>query len=114
MDILDDEVLKRLATDTSRGRFPVLIAAFLKEIEKCTEQLNAAVSERDEGKVREIAHVLKSVSGTFGATRLYESSTRIEQAAIEEKACHNLALIDHHSKTVGDTVLAFTELNSKS
>ena len=56
MDILDDEVLKRLATDTSRGRFPVLIAAFLKEIEKCTEQLNAAVSERDEGKVREIAH----------------------------------------------------------
>ena len=114
MDILDDEVLNRLAIDTSSSRFPVLIAAFLEEIDKCTELLNAAVSERDEEKVREVAHVLRSVSGTFGANRLYESSTRIEQAAIEEKACHNRALLDLHSKIVRDTVLAFTELKSKS
>ncbi len=101
--LIDYSVLERLAQDTSIELLPQMLAMFCKETSKRYNLLEQAIFERRTSEIAEQAHAIKSCSGTFGATLLYEEAQQVEQAArYEKKSIDDLM---QPSKNLLETVL---------
>jgi HPt (histidine-containing phosphotransfer) domain-containing protein len=66
--------------DCGRARScgPALLELFMREADDTLQRLRAAFERGDAGGVREAAHGLKGASGYVGASRVGETSARIE------------------------------------
>jgi CheY-like chemotaxis protein/HPt (histidine-containing phosphotransfer) domain-containing protein len=90
--ILDEEALTRLAADTSSEQVPSMLNIFLEEGRMRTDSIGNALQEHDFPAMGEEAHVLKSLSGTFGALRLQAVARALEQMIREGRSEQAAAL----------------------
>jgi len=87
-EIIEMQVLKELKVlaDSGQATLDMFIDAYLEELPQLTDKLRQALLDGDAGLVKEVAHSLKSMSGTIGAKRLYEIFGSLEQRASAQEA----------------------------
>ncbi len=82
---LDPRYLRELTDLGGDADFVVRLAwTFLKGSKEKIRDMERAVSDRDVGKVRELAHALKGNSGQIGALRLMRACERFSGASLED------------------------------
>ncbi len=81
-EILNPTVLEVLEADTGTDTVVELVKAFVTETAERLEQLTKAVAAQDFTAIQREALALKTGAGTFGATRLYQSSEALELACL--------------------------------
>jgi len=84
-EILNKNVIRQLAKDTSIETLPKMLLIFCDEIKNRALALEQAHVERDLNEIVEQAHAIKSCSGTFGATQLYLITQQLECLARQER-----------------------------
>lgn len=72
-----------MAEDTSPDLMPTMINVYLNELGKRVEEMENAINAEDYFQISEIAHAVKSASGTFGAEILYDKAKLLECKAKE-------------------------------
>jgi CheY-like chemotaxis protein/HPt (histidine-containing phosphotransfer) domain-containing protein len=83
IEVLDDEQLSKMESETSTELMVEVIGIFLEEMQAHLDALKAVGDRIDSSALVSEAHAIKSSSGTFGALRLYESARRVESLARE-------------------------------
>ena len=63
-----------------------LSASFYESVASCFAKLDAAAVEKDWAVIKEQAHDLKGISGTFGAKRLQQLSGELEHMDFDQEA----------------------------
>lgn len=79
--LLNKKVIDSLITDTSRECMLMMLEAFCVELDKRRTLLAKALHEHNLSQLTEQAHAIKSCSGTFGASQLYDWARTLEQKA---------------------------------
>lgn len=79
-ELLDVNVLRQLAEDTSQEMVPGMIKIFIKETCRRLEHVRLACMSNDADIIEDESHVLKSSSGTYGALRLQEIASAAHTA----------------------------------
>ena len=80
LPLMAEEALDRLAADTSPEQVPAMVAIFLEEAQMRIDHIREGMRELALDQLREETHVLKSLAGTFGATRTQTVARDLEQA----------------------------------
>ena len=80
LPLMTEEALDRLAADTTPEQVPAMVAIFLEEGQMRIDHIRDGLVELSLENLREEAHVLKSLAGTFGATRAQAAARDLEQA----------------------------------
>lgn len=88
--LLDEQVLKRIAHNTTDDLFPVFLLEFTQEVQQRQQHISAFFQQQNWLKLRYEAHALKGLAGNFGAMQLYELAAQLE----------------HHAHQLNDTALA--------
>jgi HPt (histidine-containing phosphotransfer) domain-containing protein len=73
------EALQRVGGDA--GLLAELARVFLTSCPDQLAELQAALADRDAGRLRCVAHALKGAVGTFGAREAFEAAQRLEAVA---------------------------------
>lgn len=107
--IINEGTLAQMAKDTSRELLPTMIDVYVNEISKRSEQLVDALQMKDCSQLSDLAHAIKSASGTFGADLLHEQAKVIEakmkeQNISDEEIASNICELE---KTIVATKEAF-------
>jgi HPt (histidine-containing phosphotransfer) domain-containing protein len=84
LDIIDTRVLNKLAGEVSIENLPVLIDAFLRELETRSVAVKTALVNDDQKHLRIEVHSIKSCARTFGATSLATKAADIELSIKEQ------------------------------
>lgn len=87
-EIVDIQVLKELKVlaDNGQATLDMFIDAYLEELPQLTDKLRQALLAGNDRQIKELAHSLKSMSGTIGARRLYEIFSNMEQQSSAQEA----------------------------
>jgi PAS domain S-box-containing protein len=80
VDMLDENILKSLAEDTSAEMVPVMLQAFITETRDRLERIDAMGDKASLAQLEDEAHAMKSGAGTFGAPRLHILAKDLETA----------------------------------
>ncbi len=78
LPILDKNVLKQMAQDTSEELVPEMVNVFIKELNTRLQKINKAINDYDHDVIGQEVHALKSSSGTYGAKQLQELANAID------------------------------------
>lgn len=84
INLMDMSVIRRLVEETSVDTFVQMQALFCQEIEKRIAMLENMSATGSWDGIAEVAHALKSSSGTFGAMILFEQAKSLENLARSE------------------------------
>jgi len=76
--LIDIAVLHQLIRDTSASVLAEILEIYFRETQSRITQIQKAFKDKAWDIVEDQAHTLKSSSGSFGATHLYETSKTIE------------------------------------
>ncbi len=112
MNIISQDVIDQLVLDTSLGLLPTLLTSFVQELDTRRDALETAIIQFNKGDwtgIIEAAHALKSSSGTFGATLLYQSAKQLEDAAREKDQTNITALIEAAKSAADQTYQAYCD-----
>ena len=82
-ELLDEDSLIRLESDTSKSMMPQLISIFITEMDERLKSLEAVQRSKDESKIIASAHAIKSSAGTFGALQLQDAARIVEELGRE-------------------------------
>ncbi len=102
---LDLQVLQQLAADTNPDMLSQLIGLFIEQTYSRLDQMAKAHASQDWEYLQREAHALKSSSGTFGAKRLQDHASRLEEACQRGNSVIALALAES-IKDIATPVLA--------
>lgn len=81
MEVLDEQRLSKMESETSTELMTEVIGIFLEETQAHLDALSAAGSQADSSTLISEAHAIKSSSSTFGASRLFEAARKVESLA---------------------------------
>lgn len=84
--VIDTAILTRLGRDVSEEMLPVLIDAFLEELDGRALSIEKAIAEADDDHLRIEVHSIKSCARTFGATALAIRAADIEEQIKAQKS----------------------------
>lgn len=87
----DEAILMQLQRDVG-GAMPRMIALYIQEAGKRSENISSAISTQDMAVMRHESHALKSSSGTLGAVGIQNLALQLERACIDSKLHEALAL----------------------
>jgi len=85
LPLLFEDVLERLAMDTSPEEVPAMVEIFLNESRLRMGHISDGLQTMDLENLCDEVHTIKSISGTFGALRLQSVAREMEQACREGK-----------------------------
>jgi HPt (histidine-containing phosphotransfer) domain-containing protein len=91
--------LQELARVLAASNVLILAQSYHASVSACLDQLEAAERDGDWSTIREQAHDLKGVAGTFGALRLQELAGQLEVMADEENAQSIAPILDAMRRT---------------
>ena len=110
---LNESVIEELRRINTRPDFlPRLLAQAEIDIERCCEQLLAALAERNYGALRAAAHALKGVSANIGAVRLATLATTLMKMASDEVAPVSVRLAGDIRESLRATSLALRKIGA--
>ena len=93
-DLMDQQVLTALESETSRELLTEIIGIFIKEAGERMGELREAGARQDPPSVIAAAHAVKSSAGTFGALRLQAAAGRVELLGRQGREEESIALIE--------------------
>ncbi|MFT4925746.1 MAG: HPt (histidine-containing phosphotransfer) domain-containing protein [Phenylobacterium sp.] len=105
-ELIDSQVLVKLAVDVSLECLPMLIDAFLEELTTRATSVQTALVENDSKALRIEVHSIKSCCRTFGAIGLGTKAAEIEQMIVD-KPPHLAQEINQMLKFIPDVEQAF-------
>jgi HPt (histidine-containing phosphotransfer) domain-containing protein len=76
-----------------------LSASFYESVASCFAKLDAAAIDNDWTAIKEQAHDLKGISGTFGAKRLQQLSAELEHMDYDQDSARVPALLEAAKRT---------------
>lgn len=79
--LLTPETLRQLEKDVGNELLPELVALFISDSTETLVRLQSALQAHDAGALVLLAHTLKSVCATYGATRCHHEARALEMAA---------------------------------
>ena len=79
--LLTPEMLVQLEKDVGSALLPELVALFISDGTDTLAKLQTALQSRDAAELVLLAHTLKSVCATYGATRCHHEAKALEMAA---------------------------------
>ena len=80
MHWIDQPILEQLGQDAGEELLPQLVTIFIEDGQKNLAELEQALLRRDAEQLLLLAHTLKSVCATYGATVCHGEAQRLEQA----------------------------------
>jgi HPt (histidine-containing phosphotransfer) domain-containing protein len=83
-----------------------LSASFYDSVASCFAKLDAAAIENDWAAIKEQAHDLKGISGTFGAKRLQQLAAELEHMDYDQDSARVPALLDAAKRTYASAKIA--------
>jgi len=83
VDVLDEEILANMASETSAELMIQVLGIFLEETQGHLDALSAAGDQIDTSTLISEAHAIKSSCSTFGALRLFEAARTAESLGRE-------------------------------
>jgi HPt (histidine-containing phosphotransfer) domain-containing protein len=83
-----------------------LSASFYDSVASCFAKLDAAAIENDWAAIKEQAHDLKGISGTFGAKRLQQLAAELEHMDYDQDSARVPALLDSAKQTYASAKIA--------
>ena len=76
--LLEDEILKQMARDTSEELVPQMISVFIQELTKRLNNIEFSIDNKKCADIAEEVHALKSSGGTYGALALQHEAKKID------------------------------------
>ena len=76
-----------------------LSASFYDSVASCFAKLDAAAIENDWAAIKEQAHDLKGISGTFGAKRLQQLSDELEHLDFDKESARVPTMLEAMKRT---------------
>jgi HPt (histidine-containing phosphotransfer) domain-containing protein len=83
-----------------------LSASFYESVASCFAKLDAAAIENDWTAIKEQAHDLKGISGTFGAKRLQQLAGELEHMDFDQESARVPALLEAAKRTYANAKAA--------
>jgi HPt (histidine-containing phosphotransfer) domain-containing protein len=83
-----------------------LSTSFYESVASCFAKLDAAAIEKDWTEIKEQAHDLKGISGTFGAKRLQQLSDELEHVDFEQEQARVPAILEAAKRTFATAKVA--------
>ena len=80
MNWIDQEILGQLSQDVGDELLPQLVTIFIEDGQKNLAELDQALERRDAEKLLLLAHTMKSVCATYGATLCHCDAQQLERA----------------------------------
>ena len=80
MNWIDQEILGQLSQDVGDEVLPQLVTIFIEDGQKNLAELDQALERRDVEKLQLLAHTMKSVCATYGATLCQGDALQLEKA----------------------------------
>lgn len=77
---LDDQALTTLGEDTDPALVPKMVSVFLEELRSRAAAMATGLEEGDADRLGREAHALKSSAATYGAVRISDHATRVDDA----------------------------------
>ena len=90
-----DELAQVLPATTVRE----LTTSYYESVTSCFAKLDAAAIEKDWTEIKEQAHDLKGISGTFGAKRLQQLSDELEHLDFDQDSAGVPAILETMKRT---------------
>jgi HPt (histidine-containing phosphotransfer) domain-containing protein len=90
-----DELAQVLPATTVRE----LTTSYYESVASCFAKLDAAAIEKDWSEIKEQAHDLKGISGTFGAKRLQQMSDELEHMDFDKDSARVPAMLETMKQT---------------
>lgn len=107
--IMDESILKRLATETSEAVLHRMVQVFIAEIQQRHRNLLVALDVDDCHRVEDEAHTLKSNAATFGASALANLAKEVEQACKRMDRVQVSKLIPEINDVVAQTLELYVQ-----
>lgn len=105
--VLDARTLKYLADETDIQVVKKVVQSFLKNLPFYIDQISQGLAQERDELIHRYSHILKSSSGTVGATALFELASELEKISSEE---HQESLFDLVSRTKAASKAVVSEL----
>lgn len=80
MNWIDQTILGQLSLDAGNELLPQLVTIFIEDGQKNLTELNQALEQHDVEKLLLLAHTMKSVCATYGATICHGDAQQLEKA----------------------------------
>lgn len=77
--LIDNAIIEQLARDTSPESIPMMMQAFVNEMNRRHTQVEQALDTQDGTLLAKEAHTLKSCAATFGAIHVTLLANQIDQ-----------------------------------
>ena len=91
--LLDIGVLERLEQNAEPGMLLKLVSTFISETAARLERIRVAIDRQEFAALEHEALALKSASGTFGAVRLQQCTSALEQACLSHDTARAIELV---------------------
>jgi PAS domain S-box-containing protein len=101
--VLDAAILEQLFEDTGHELAPVLVDAFVKELDSRLDNILQATESADLQQVAHESHALKSCAASYGATRLSKLAARLEEHGHDHSSNEAKKVVDSMSSVVNMT-----------
>ncbi|MFD2204076.1 Hpt domain-containing protein [Kiloniella antarctica] len=102
--IRDDCVIQALSDEVGADMIPFLVERFRCDLQMHLDGVVGAVNDTDGEQLERESHTLKSVSGTFGAVRLQQLMTEINECCRRDEVKKALELAGN-VKTIGQLTM---------
>jgi len=110
--LMDSQELSKMEEETSRELMTHVIGIFIKEVKENLASLQEAAGQADPVAMAERAHAIKSSSGTFGALRLHDAASRVEELGREGNGDGAAEAISAVVDTANETLPLYAEFFS--
>jgi HPt (histidine-containing phosphotransfer) domain-containing protein len=91
--------LEELAQVLAASNVLILAQSYHSSVALCLDQLEAAERAKDWATIKEQAHDLKGIAGTFGARRLQELADQLEHLSAEQDSDRIAPMLEDMRRT---------------
>jgi len=106
--------LEELARVLAASNVLILAQSYHSSVVACLDQLEAAERAKDWTTIKEQAHDLKGIAGTFGARRLQELADKLEHLSAEQDSDRIAPMLEDMRRTSQTAQAAIEKLLAAS